>query len=66
MIKLSDLRSLDLGQDRERVTPEDAERQHATVDHILEAFFCPGHKRREIQLLADEVGLGKTDRKSVV
>lgn len=60
MIKLSDLRSLDLGQDRERVTPEDAERQHATVDHILEAFFCPGHKRREIQLLADEVGLGKT------
>jgi hypothetical protein len=51
---------LDLGKDAERMTSQDAHRQHATVDRILEAFCGPRGDRREVQLLADEVGLGKT------
>jgi hypothetical protein len=52
--------ALDLGRDRERMSGQDAARQHATVDRILAAFFGPPESRVEIQLLADEVGLGKT------
>ena len=49
-----------LGKDADRMTAQDAERQHATVDRILEAFCGARDDRREVQLLADEVGLGKT------
>ncbi len=42
------------------MTNADAARQHATVDQLLSAFFASPNERREIQLLADEVGLGKT------
>jgi hypothetical protein len=52
--------ALDLGRDRERMSAQDAARQHATMDRILAAFFGPPESRVEIQLLADEVGLGKT------
>lgn len=51
---------LNLGRDTERVTPEDARRQEATANHILHAFSAPLSERREVQVLADEVGLGKT------
>ena len=49
-----------LGRDRERMSDEDAVGQHATVDRILAVFFGPPEIRTEIQLLADEAGLGKT------
>ena len=51
---------LDLGKDSDRMTTADAVRQHATVNRLLAAFFGPVNERREVQLLADEVGLGKT------
>jgi hypothetical protein len=51
---------LDLGKDRERMTTKAAADQHASVDRLLEAFYGPLNERREVQLLADEVGLGKT------
>jgi hypothetical protein len=51
---------LDLGRDADRMTAADADRQHATVNRLLAAFFGPTSERREVQLLADEVGLGKT------
>jgi superfamily II DNA or RNA helicase len=51
---------LDLGKDTERMTPADKRRQEATVNQLLQAFTSPLSKRREVQLLADEVGLGKT------
>ncbi|MEN6496975.1 MAG: helicase-related protein [Thermoguttaceae bacterium] len=52
----------DLGQDKTRIKdPKDADRQHVTVDAILERFFQEDLQRRyEIQILADEVGMGKT------
>jgi hypothetical protein len=41
--------------------PRDAARQTATVDAILERFFRADADRRfEVQILADEVGMGKT------
>src|SRR5438046_8496043 len=52
--------AIDLGRDKDRMSGEDAGRQHATVDKILARFFGPPELRTEIQLLADEVGLGKT------
>ncbi len=52
--------ALNLGRDSERMTPEDTRRQEATVNCLLRAFSAPLNDRREIQLLADEVGLGKT------
>jgi hypothetical protein len=52
--------AVDLGLDRDRMPAEDAVRQHATVNRILDVFFGPPEIRTEIQLLADEVGLGKT------
>jgi hypothetical protein len=60
MMPKLDRRALDLGRDREWVTDQDARRQNATVDWLLRTFYGPEAKRRELQLLADEVGLGKT------
>jgi hypothetical protein len=52
--------ALNLGLDSERMSPEDTRRQEATVNSLLYSFSAPLNDRREIQLLADEVGLGKT------
>jgi hypothetical protein len=52
--------ALNLGRDAERMTPDDTRRQEATANCILSAFSSPLSDRREVQLLADEVGLGKT------
>jgi hypothetical protein len=51
---------VDLGKDRDRMSDAHAERQHATVDRLLRTFFESPEKRSEIQIVADEVGLGKT------
>ena len=51
---------LDLGKDPGRVRPEDKRRQVATVNALLASFTGPKNQRRELQVLADEVGLGKT------
>ena len=52
----------DLGQDRTRIKDSrDADRQAATVDALLDRFFHPQAEQRwELQILADEVGMGKT------
>jgi hypothetical protein len=52
----------DLGRDnRMKERPEDARRQWRTVEVILERFFHSRSTQRfEIQILADEVGMGKT------
>jgi len=52
----------DLGRDKTRMKdPADAERQSRTVDFILSRFFNPKEQKRwDIQILADEVGMGKT------
>ncbi len=52
----------DLGLDTTRIKDSrDAKRQSFTVDKLLERFFHASDKRRwEIQVLADEVGMGKT------
>jgi len=50
---------IDLGRDG-RMSPDQGARQRATVNRILEAFFDDETRRREVQLLADEVGMGKT------
>jgi hypothetical protein len=60
MIPKLDTAMLDLGRDNERISAQDAARQTATVNHILRAFFAPASERRELQVLADEVGMGKT------
>ena len=60
MIEISN--NIDLGRDKTRMKdPRDAARQEATVKEIFRRFFHddPG-KRYEMQLLADEVGMGKT------
>src|SRR3569623_640736 len=51
---------LNLGLDGKRMTPDDTRRQEATTNWLLKAFTGPLVDRREVQLLADEVGLGKT------
>mgnify|MGYP000595610406 CR=1 FL=1 len=55
-------REFDLGLDQSRIRdPRDAHRQHATADELLRRFFDPDPAQRwEVQLLADEVGMGKT------
>ena len=60
MIKGSN--QFDLGLDTTRMKDSrDSSRQHKTVDAILERFFTPRREKRcEIQILADEVGMGKT------
>lgn len=52
----------DLGRDKDRMKdPNDAARQLRTVEVLLERFFHPRSSQRfEIQILADEVGMGKT------
>lgn len=60
MTPVLDASVLDLGKDRDRITHHDAVRQTATVNHILRAFCGPLSERREVQVLADEVGMGKT------
>lgn len=52
----------DLGRDKARMKdPNDAARQLRTVEVLLERFFHPCSSQRfEIQILADEVGMGKT------
>jgi hypothetical protein len=51
-----------LGLDKTRIKdPRDAIRQEATVDALLDRFFDHNPEHRwEIQILADEVGMGKT------
>jgi hypothetical protein len=55
-------RHIDLGLDKRRMKdPRDAIRQTATAGKLLSRLFSPSDKNRwEIQLLADEVGMGKT------
>jgi hypothetical protein len=52
----------DLGLDKERMKDtRDAARQEATVDALLARLFHPQPDHRwELQILADEVGMGKT------
>jgi Helicase conserved C-terminal domain len=52
----------DLGRDKDRMKdPHDVARQQRTVDVLLERLFNPRSTQRyEIQILADEVGMGKT------
>ncbi|MCA9116036.1 MAG: hypothetical protein KDA79_13195 [Planctomycetaceae bacterium] len=55
-------RQFDLGLDKTRIKdPRDARRQEATVDALMDRFLhkSPEH-RWEIEILADEVGMGKT------
>jgi hypothetical protein len=60
MISFSD--EIDLGRDRTRIKdPADADRQRRTAMTLLERFFHEDPERRwELQLVADEVGMGKT------
>lgn len=51
---------VDLGRDQKRMSDEDPRRQPDSVNKILDVFFGPLESRTEIQLLADEVGMGKT------
>ena len=52
----------DLGLDKTRIKdPRDGIRQEATVDALLGRFFNRSSRHRwEIEILADEVGMGKT------
>jgi hypothetical protein len=54
--------AFDLGLDRTRMkNPEDAARQHATAEALLKRLYhSDGRRRWEVQILADEVGMGKT------
>ena len=60
MIKRS--KQFDLGLDTTRMKdPKDGQRQSKTVDEILDRFFkSPKDRRWDVQILADEVGMGKT------
>jgi hypothetical protein len=54
-------KDFDLGLDKTRMKDADTERQNNTVDALLERFFRGDAKTRtSIQLLADEVWMGKT------
>jgi hypothetical protein len=51
--------NFNLGLDVSRIKdPNDGLRQEATVDELLSRFF--GKQRQNLQVLADEVGMGKT------
>jgi hypothetical protein len=52
--------AVDLARDKKRMSEEDPRRQPASVNKLLNAFFGSPELRCEIQLLADEVGMGKT------
>ncbi|MCG3178257.1 MAG: RNA polymerase-associated protein RapA [Phycisphaerae bacterium] len=60
MINVS--QQFDLGLDTSRIKdPNDARRQTRTTEEVLQRFFHPRPgKRFELQVLADEVGMGKT------
>jgi len=60
VIAISD--DFDLGRDKTRMKdPQEAERQRRTVEVLLERFFHREPDQRwELQLVADEVGMGKT------
>lgn len=60
MIQVSD--DFDLGLDRTRIKDtKDADRQRQTTAVLLQRFFHPDPESRwEVQVLADEVGMGKT------
>ena len=60
MIPLSD--HIGLGLDKDRMTKQsDVDRQTATAQQLLDRLFSASDgKRWEVQLLADEVGMGKT------
>ncbi|MCY2955872.1 MAG: helicase-related protein [Planctomycetota bacterium] len=60
MISLS--KKVDLGQDKTRIKdPRDAERQKVTTEEVLKRFFDgKADDKWPLQLLADEVGMGKT------
>lgn len=61
MIPTLDTSLIDLGKDQNWITDSrHAMRQAATVNHILRAFYGSMAERRELQVLADEVGMGKT------
>ena len=60
MIPTLNAEILNLGQDSQRIGAKDASRQTASINHILRAFCGPANERRELQMLADEVGMGKT------
>jgi hypothetical protein len=53
---------IDLGLDRERMSDaRDVRRQMATARALLDRFFADEEQgRAELQVLADEVGMGKT------
>lgn len=53
---------IDLGHDKDRMRdPKDKQRQTATARTLLERFFAEDpEKRFPVQVLADEVGMGKT------
>jgi hypothetical protein len=55
-------KDLDLGRDHERMSDaHDAPRQAVTTQEILRRFYADREEdRTEIQMLADEVGMGKT------
>src|ERR1700693_334729 len=61
-MRVSLVRVWRLGRDKTRIKdPRDAERQSRTVATILERFFNgKSSEKFEIQILADEVGMGKT------
>lgn len=52
----------DLGKDKTRIKdPRDAQRQMRTVEVLLDRMYAESPEaRREIQILADDVGMGKT------
>lgn len=54
--------NFDLGRDQTRMKDKrDVRRQNATVDALLERLFhIDADRRFELQILADEVGMGKT------
>lgn len=59
MIELT--QALDLGADRTRMkNAQDVERQNETARSLLRRLYGGGSDQMELQLLADEVGMGKT------
>ena len=52
----------DLGLDKDRIKdPSDAERQTRTASHVLDRLYTSDDDRRwEMQIVAAEVGMGKT------
>lgn len=53
---------VNLGADRVRMKDQrDVDRQQATVQHLLDRFYTDKEEEQyELQVVADEVGMGKT------